>query len=529
LVLSLLFSWISFPAFASQTSSLESIDTSEPVSREIVYRYLAEYLISSLPKSYHSIALKFDDVTPDTKLYEALQKLVYVDVIENEETQISPKKSFNAYDFYADASEIIDEDILDDTTLEATKARIVTVKDLMVVQTFIKQLKKQISDKSNIQEISIQNITATGGEFSSLTPEEYKKFRMLLDVYDTLQTEHYDSANLTQTGLLYGAMWGMADSTKDKFTTFFPPAQSQNFNESLSWEFEGIGAYVEMPKPWVLTIISPINDSPAQLSGLKGGDIITTIDGKKVIDTMTVTDCVALIKGPSGTKVKIEILRGDQTLSFEVTRAKITINDVSSKVLNDSYYYIQISMFGDKVSEQFSKAVDDFQLSGKKKLIIDLRDNPGGYLDRVTDMLSLFVPNWEPTAVVKYKNGELPYLSKNQKSIPLADYQVYILINSGTASASEIFTGTLKDYFSGIVVLGEQSYGKGSVQTVRSYYDGSSLKYTIAKWYTGKTQKTIDKVGITPDVKLTSDPKAPKAIDTLSDPRIQYILSNYGG
>ena len=174
--------------------------------------------------------------------------------------------------------------------------------------------------------------------------------------------------------------------------------------------------------------------------------------------------------------------------------------------LDNQTFYIQLKNFGETSDTDFTAALSELKTYPQiKKLIIDVRNNPGGYLTEVSDMLGHFVPAGEATAIVRTSGKESAYKSHGYTTIDTSKYQIIILQNGWSASASEILTGTLKDYFPNAVIIGEKSFGKGSVQSLKSYYDGSTLKYTSAKWFTGKTAKWIDGIGIMPDIEIKYD------------------------
>jgi len=404
---------------------------------------------------------------------------------------------------------------VNENNINSLKLRNVNLSDLIVIDNFIINLEK------NDTFVDFQNNFINS--FNNI--EEQTKVKVFLDVYSTLLNEHYDSLKMDKNKILYWAIEWLTKWSEDKFTTFFPPSESKNFDESLSGEFEWIWAYVEMESPGILKIISPIAWSPAEWVGLKSWDIILKIDGNEITRTININQAVSLIKWPAWTKVKLIIFRDNKELEIEITRAKVTLKDVEYKIINDKFFYIQTRMFWDKVFEEFSASIDELKKHSKiKKIIIDLRNNPGWYLEQAVNILSLFIEKWKTTAFVKYKNWDLSYPSYGYNKIDLNEYEVYILSNPWTASASEIMIWTLKDYYPKIKIIWEKTYWKWSVQTIKSYYDWSSLKYTIAKWYTWLTQTWIDKIWINPDIEIKLDEEKFK---TWWDNQLEYILKNY--
>lgn len=464
-----------------ETQVLEEIK----LNREEIFNKFATYFEKDLPDSYKYIQLNYTDIQKGSDLYESLQKLVYLDLIKNSEIRIKKSANMSEYNFYKIAEHIFDIEIidyLDDKDLDNSYVTSDTFKTLNSI-LFNVEL-KSFANRTKYRDIK-------------------EKKSVMIDVYNTLTKQHYNKDNLNESEILDSAIEAMAESIWDKHTVYFPPVESKKFTEHLQWEFEWIWAYVNMDQPGIMKIVSPIKDGPAYNAWLKWGDRIIYVDGQKVTENNSSEEVISWIKWKAGTKVQLKIDRNGEILEFEVTRDKIITKDIETKFLTNNTYYIEIKSFWDHVSDEFVESLKEIQKSKKvKKIIIDLRNNWGGYLDQVTDMLSHLVPEDETTAVVKYINRTKKYSSKGYNTIDLNNYKVVILQNSWTASASEIMAWTLKDYFPKIILIGETTYGKGSVQTMRWYTDGSMLKYTIAKWYTGKTQTWIDGIGITPDMEV---------------------------
>lgn len=491
LVVFFLFSFFIPSAFAEQLE----------LSRDIVFKFISKEVLTTVPKSSQYIQLNFVDISKNDKNYAYIQKIVYADLIENKKSKLLLKEKLNAYVFYSLLEKTVDFDFVHDKNTKSLKTRNVYNTDLVYVDWVLKKLQNKVQIESVLDE---------------------EKAQIFLDVYETLLQDHYNSAQIKKEDLMYGSIEWLALWAQDKFTTYFPPTESKWFQEGLNGEFEWIGAHVEMLKPGELKIISPLSGSPAEKAGLKWGDIIIKVGEIEITKSMTANEIISLIKWKAGTIIKIKVLRSGEKLDFDVTRAKIVINDVEYKVLNGNIFYIQMKMFWEKVFTQTSEAISQLKKEPNiKKVIIDLRNNPWGYLDQAVDVLSMFTPKWSPVAVVKYKNWETIYKSYWYDTIDLSEYEVYILANSGTASASEILIWTLKDYFPNIKIIWEKTYGKWSVQTMKPYADGSLLKYTIAKWYTGKTQTGIDGVWISPDEEVQFDiEKFRTGVDT----QLDYIV-----
>lgn len=461
------------------------------LKREEVFKFFWDNINKIIPESYKYIDLKFVDVknTDWNDLYDSLQKLVYFDLIKNLPVKINKDSDFNAYGFYKLAEKVFWTIILDGTQKEALLKRNVVKDDLDKVikysqEAILKQNKELLTEQTNNYKLQ-------------------EKKEIFKDVYSTLLKEHYDKDKIDEVKYVEWAIEWLTNSIWDKFTVYFPPTESKDFYDALSWEYEWIWSYVDMETPWVLKIVTPIAWTPSEKAWLKGWDIVLKIDWKEIKKENSISEVISWIKWPAWTKVILTINRDWKISDIEVIRDKITVKDVEYKNLSDDTFYIQIRSFWDHVLTDFKKSLEELKTkSNVKKVIIDLRNNGWGYLASVTDMLWYFVPKDEPTAVVKYIwNDETSY-SMWYDLIDFNKYKLIILQNSWTASASEIMIWTIKDYFKNSVIIWENSYWKWSVQTIRAYRDWSSLKYTIAKWFTWKTQTWIDKVWIKPDIEL---------------------------
>ncbi|MCD5385255.1 S41 family peptidase [Candidatus Gracilibacteria bacterium] len=319
------------------------------------------------------------------------------------------------------------------------------------------------------------------------------------EVYSLIKLDYFESDGLNKNDLIDSSIKGLVDGLGDKHSEFFNKKETEQFNNVLSGDFEGIGAVVKKDTLGV-KIERLIKGSPAKKSGLKSGDLIIKSNGES-LEGLSLFDAVEKIKGPAGTKVLLEILRvGEKNiLEIEVIRDKIKIPSVETKKLeNNDIGYISINMFGEETSKEFKNALE--QNFNKKGLIIDLRYNGGGILNSSIQILSNFIEKNKLLVTTKYKNPlfNRPYFSINTGKIYTG--KIVILINENSASASEIISGALKDYKKAILV-GVKSYGKGSVQKPFILDDGSMLKLTVAKWFT-PNNINIDYEGINPDIEV---------------------------
>lgn len=474
------------------------------LERKVIFKYLSQKILNNIPKSYKYINLNFTDLKKDDESYEHIQKIVRSDLIENKKIKLNLKSKLNSYYFYSLLEKQTWYDFVNAKNYEKLKSKNVTDADLIFVNSILENIKGTNKSLLNIF-------------------ENYEKFKIFEDVYNTIISDHYDKDKINKNDLIYSSISWLAEWSWDKFTTYFPPVESNNFEENLSWEFEWIWAYIDMENHWEVKIISPIVWSPSERAWIKWWDIIKKVNWTEITKTMTLKQVVNMIKWPAWTKVILEIQRWREKLIFEVIREKIVLNDVEYKIIDWNYFYIQIKMFWDKVFDQILSSINELKKhSNINNIIIDLRNNSWWYLDKVVNILSLFIQKWEPVVVVKYKDNTFVYNSYWYNKLNLWDYKIYILVNSWTASASEILAWSLKDYFPDIKIIWENTYWKWSVQTLKYYIDWSSLKYTIAKWYTWKNIIWIDWVWISPDIKVDLDIEKFKSwIDT----QLNFILN----
>jgi len=345
-------------------------------------------------------------------------------------------------------------------------------------------------------------------------------FNLFWEVWDKLKANYVDSDKLQDKELFYGAIRGMVAAIGDPYTVFMNPVITKEFNNDLAGTFEGIGAEIGI-KGGVLTIISPLTDMPAQLAGLKPGDKILAIDSEDT-NGILIDQAVAKIRGEKGSEVVLTIWRDsfETPQDFKITRGTIIVKSVKWNLRDDGIMVVSISHFNNDTAELFDRAVDDIIKQNPKGIILDLRNNPGGYLDTAIEMASEWVEDGIIVSERKSDGTGNEYLARGRAR--LAGFKTIILANEGSASASEIVAGALKDYDKALIV-GKKTFGKGSVQELLSFEDGSSLKVTIAKWLTPKGVN-ITEEGILPneevdltdeDFKADKDPQLDKAVEKI--------------
>ncbi len=332
-----------------------------------------------------------------------------------------------------------------------------------------------------------------------------EKFGILEDAWQKIHTQFVYTDKINENKMLYGAISGMVDALGDQYSTFRAPNSQGQSYIYVPENYEGIGAVIEMIDN-NYTVQTTINNSPASRAGLKTHDIISTLGGQSVKD-LSLEQVLSLIKGKAGTILNLTILRNGQTLSFNIVREKINIESIHQEVLPNNINYLRIDQFTENTAAEFDKDLTAIKASGSKKLIIDLRNNPGGYLTSTQEILGHFITLDQVEFYTEDKDkARTPFVSTGKAD--LKDYRVVVLINEGSASASEITAGALQDYKLAYII-GTKSFGKGSVQEITSYTDNSSLKLTIAKWLT-PLQRSINHIGIVPDqeVSITDAQKA---------------------
>lgn len=328
------------------------------------------------------------------------------------------------------------------------------------------------------------------------------EFEIFWDVWQKIQKDYVDSP-IPDKQLFYGAIHGLVGSLEDPFSLFLEPQASADFNEELKGRFEGIGAEIGI-KSERLTIITPLPDSPAEQAGLRGGDKVYKIDD---FDTtgINIIDAVDRIRGEKGTPVTLSVRRGEEIELRDITIIRDTIRIVSVRHEikhtpgGKKVAYIKVTNFHDDTSGRFRKAVTELLAQGPDAFVVDMRNNPGGFLNTAIELASYWVPINDVVVMQKYSEDNIE-TSLSPGSGELFGFETIVLINGGSASASEIFAGALKDHDIATLV-GEKTFGKGSVQDLTELADGSSVKLTIAKWLTPDGIE-IDKEGILADVEI---------------------------
>ncbi len=350
-------------------------------------------------------------------------------------------------------------------------------------------------------------------------PSKEVDFSLFWEVWETLNSTYLERPIDAQK-MVYGAINGMVASLEDPYTSFLPPQQNEAAEASLNGTYEGIGAELGEKENQII-VISPFDGSPAKDAGIRPGDAILKVDDKATIG-MSVNDVVKLIRGDAGTIVKLTVGRKDSTEPKEITikRGQIKIDSVTWEDKKDGIAYIRISRFGDDTNKVWDESVAKIntQMADLNAVVLDLRGNPGGYLDSSIHIAGEFYKD-KPVIYEEYASGKQIERSTDRIG-SLNGVPVVVLIDEGSASASEILAAALRDN-AGAVLVGQKSFGKGTIQDVRNFTDGSGVHITIAKWLTPNKEWVHEK-GIEPDVKVEvseqdindqKDPQLEKAIE----------------
>jgi len=352
------------------------------------------------------------------------------------------------------------------------------------------------------------------------SPEVHQRFRVFWEAWEVVSREFYDRSSLDPQKMTYGAIRGMLESLGDSTTTFSPPASTRREADQLQGSFGGVGVTVEM-KDKRLIVVEPIEGTPAARAGLKAGDVIIKVDDRDIAG-LTRDEAIDLIRGPVGTKVKLTVARGNlpDPISYELVRAKIPTPTVKARMLDGDVGHVWISSFSETTPGELSKALSDLRRQGARALVLDLRNDLGGYLHIAVTVASQFLND----GVVVWED----FGSNNKRAHKVTpggmatDLPMAVLVNKWTASAAEIAASAIQDSGRGILI-GEKTFGKGTAQVSRGLSDGSSVHVTIAHWLTSK-ERRIHGQGLVPDleikateedVKENRDPQLARALEYL--------------
>ncbi len=366
------------------------------------------------------------------------------------------------------------------------------------------------------------------GDGLDATPDPELDFSDFWKVYNVLQDKfvqtHPSTTPATAQSEVYGAIQGLVAAFGDPYTVFFPPEESKEFQDNIAGNFSGVGMEIGANKDKVLTVIAPLKGTPAEKSGILAGDLILGIDGKST-EGLSTDAAVKLIRGPKGSTVTFIMLRGEERKEIKVVRDTIQVPTIDHGLdTKTGVYSIALYEFTANSADLFDGAFAEFGKSGSKKLIIDLRGNPGGYLDSAVEMASHFLPAGSPVVTEDYQGNRENVVHKSAGTGGLpAGTKIVVLIDQGSASASEIFAGALQDA-DVATLIGQPSFGKGSVQELIDI-GKASLKVTVARWLT-PSGRSISNGGLTPDIKIE---RTQKDVEAKTDPQkaraVQFLTT----
>ncbi|MFD1706670.1 S41 family peptidase [Siminovitchia sediminis] len=326
--------------------------------------------------------------------------------------------------------------------------------------------------------------------------QERAEFNKLYNTYDELKKNYFQ--DIDEKNMIDGAIDGMVRALDDPYSDYMTQEESKVFQESITSSFEGVGAEIQELEGSII-VVTPIKGSPAEEAGIKPNDKITEVDGKS-IQGMSANEAVMLIRGEKGTDVTLTIEREgvEEPKKITITRDEIPIHTVYAEMLEDGVAKIQITNFSSHTDKELNEALQEMEEKGMTSLVLDLRKNPGGLLDQAISISNLFVPKGELLFQVAYKDGKVEeYRAEGGKKITIP---TVVLVDEGSASASEILAAAVSES-ADIPLVGEKTFGKGTVQTTNEFQDGSNIKYTMAKWLT-PDGNWIHEKGIQPDKKV---------------------------
>jgi carboxyl-terminal processing protease len=343
-----------------------------------------------------------------------------------------------------------------------------------------------------------------GGRQIAPDPQVQSQFKVFWEAWNLVESDYVDESTVDEREMTYGAIQGMLSSLDDANTRFSDPVDAVHVEEHIRGSFDGIGVRVEL-RDGRMTVVAPLEDSPGEKAGLRGGDVITHVNGED-ITKHTLNESVRLIRGPRGTKVTLTIERqGQPPFDVEIIRAEIKIISVRGEMLGD-IAYLKLNNFNANSSDQLTSKVEELLAEDPVGLILDLRNNPGGLLSSAVHVTSQFLSSG--VVLREERRDADPQVFAVQSGGIATEIPMVVLVNSGSASASEIVAGALQDTGRAIII-GEKTFGKGTVQTINRLSDGSILHLTIARWST-PDDRLIEKVGLEPDIviELTDDDRA---------------------
>ncbi|MCT4617138.1 MAG: S41 family peptidase [Candidatus Gracilibacteria bacterium] len=486
------------------------------VSREEAFTFMAEYT-KEIPTSYKYINLNFKGIDKDEKIYDSLQRLVYIDAIRNMKVDLNLDEKINIYDFFILIRKVTGENFLIGNDPEKLKNLTLNAYDVKRVKNHLELL----------------DFSRSNDEIKQKELDNNEHYLILKDVYETLKNKFLWKDDLDKEEMFAHAAQGLAEATGDKHTAYLLPEGDEALFNSLNNSFAGVGAYLKQRNSGEFMIDGVIEEGPSDKAGLIAGDIIVEIDGKDVGDIENTKGLLPLLRGEIGSEVVLRVKRGARILDIKIIRGVIQLDNVTGAKIEDkdNTYYVKVRAFGTNTFSGFKEQIKEIKKDNTiKNIIFDLRGNPGGIVGEAQHMLNYFYQKGELIYNVNGANNDKDKIhstgildnEKENYEIDFSDYQIYILVDGDTASAAEMFTAGVKNKFPDTKIIGEKSYGKASMQALRNYRDGSLLKYTIAVWTIGENEIKINGVGITPDLEVEFDAEKYKNEDI--DTQLKAVL-----
>lgn len=358
-------------------------------------------------------------------------------------------------------------------------------------------------------------LSALGLGSSRVPAQAEEVFDPFWEVWN-LANDQYFEQPLEPTNLMEGAIEGMLSTLNDPNTRYLPPAAEESARDSMEGEIQGIGVLVEMVEEQI-TVVSPFEGSPADRAGIRPGDVLLEADGVDLVG-MDLSEAAALIRGPAGTNVHLLILRGDETLEFDVTRDVVQIPSVRGEMLDGNVAYVRLSRFANRTPEELQALLGDLLAQNPQGMILDLRNNPGGGLDSSVDIADEFLGEGV-VLTEQFGTGRERVFRTSDRGLA-EDVPLVVLVNEGSASASEVLAGAIRDRERGTLV-GESTFGKGTVQTWHGLSNGGGVRITTARWLT-PDGTWINESGLTPDIVVPAAEIQPEAPE--EDPQLQAAI-----
>lgn len=371
-----------------------------------------------------------------------------------------------------------------------------------------------------ITTIALYNDAGEGKIKYIITSKDSSSLGKKIESYKEFIEKKY-IGEIDEEKMVQSALKGYVEGLEDTYSEYISPDEMKEYMENTNGKYVGVGIYIAATVSNQIAILSPIKGSPAEEAGLRSGDIITKVNGVSYTGE-ELSKASSAMKGEEGTKVKIEILRGEEILEFEIERRTVQVNSIEIKMLDNNIGYMQISSFDDGTYEDFMKKYEELKNKNMTSLIIDLRNNGGGIVNESLEMADTMVSKGKTLLITTGKNeGEEITKAKKEKIINIP---IVFLVNENTASASEILIAAVRENEENCVIVGTKTYGKGVIQTIFNLADGSGLKLTTNEYFT-PNKNTINKVGIKPDyeVKLPDD-KTVYDIEEIEDTQLQKAI-----